>query len=113
MKKIVYLALILCCNISFSNAQTDLKTVLKEIDKTDSIVWFGLDFSNAKFIGDFPERKKIIERELAGTFIPICTRNIFMKYYSIDVGDLKIWNEMDRDSYLNNIQEVINIFLTN
>jgi hypothetical protein len=61
MKKIGYLALILCCNISFLNAQTDLKIVLKEIEKTDSIVWFGLDFSNAKFIGDFPGRKQIME----------------------------------------------------
>jgi len=61
MKKLFYIGLILCSNIFFSNAQNDPKKILKEIEKTDSIVWFGLDFSNAKFIGDFPEHKKIME----------------------------------------------------
>jgi hypothetical protein len=60
MRKIFYLGLILCSNIFFSNAQTDLKKILKEIEKTDSIVWFGLDFSNAKFIGEFSDRKYIM-----------------------------------------------------
>lgn len=53
------------------------------------------------------KRRKIIEREIKGTFIPICTRNVFMKYYSTTVKDLEIWNESDRDSYFNNIQDVI------
>lgn len=49
------------------------------------------------------KRKKIIEREIEGTFIPICTKNVFMKYYSNDVKDIEVWNEIDRKSYIRNI----------
>lgn len=57
------------------------------------------------------KRTKIIEREIEGTFIPICTRNVFMKYYSTNVKDIEVWNEDDRKSYFDKIQEVINQYL--
>ncbi|MRM95372.1 hypothetical protein D1Z98_10535 [Riemerella anatipestifer] len=57
------------------------------------------------------KKKKIIEREIEGTFIPICTKNIFMKYYSENVKDIEIWNESDRISYINEIQKVIDQYL--
>jgi len=53
------------------------------------------------------KRVKIIENEKKGTFIPICTKNVFMKYYSNEVSDLEIWNEKDRDSYLADIVNVL------
>lgn len=53
------------------------------------------------------KRKKIIENEKEGTFIPICTKNIFMKYYSKELIDLELWNETDRDSYLENINVTV------
>lgn len=57
------------------------------------------------------KRKKIIEREIKGTFIPICTKNAFMKYYSANVKDMEVWNENDRTSYFEKIQKVINQYL--
>jgi len=57
------------------------------------------------------KRRKIIEREIQGTFIPICTKNVFMKYYSSNVKDIEVWNEKDRTSYFEKIQEVINQYL--
>jgi len=57
------------------------------------------------------KRKKIIEREIEGTFIPICTKNVFMKYYSANVKDIEVWNETDRTSYFEKIQEVISQYL--
>lgn len=57
------------------------------------------------------KRKKIIEREIEGTFIPICTKNVFMKYYSANVKDIEVWNENDRTSYFEKIQKVINQYL--
>ena len=53
------------------------------------------------------KRKKIIENEKKGTFIPICTKNIFMKYYSKELINLELWNETDRDSYIKNINETV------
>ncbi len=57
------------------------------------------------------KRKKIIEREIEGTFIPICTKNVFMKYYSANVKDIEVWNENDRTSYFEKIPKVINQYL--
>lgn len=57
------------------------------------------------------KRRKIIEREIKGTFIPICTKNVFMKYYSENVKDIEVWNETDRTSYFEKIQEVISQYL--
>lgn len=53
------------------------------------------------------KRNKIIENEKKGTFIPICTRNVFMKYYSKELKDLELWNENDRKDYLDDIKRVI------
>ncbi|WP_353101039.1 DUF262 domain-containing protein [Myroides odoratus] len=57
------------------------------------------------------KRKKIIEREIEGTFIPICTKNVFMKYYSSNVKDIEVWNKNDRIAYFKKIQEVITQYL--
>jgi uncharacterized protein with ParB-like and HNH nuclease domain len=53
------------------------------------------------------KRRKIIESEKRGIFIPICTKNVFMKYYSDELKHLELWNEADRGNYLNNIETVI------
>lgn len=57
------------------------------------------------------KRNKIIEREIKGTFIPICTKNVFMKYYSTDVKDIEVWNKIDRKEYFERIKEVIQQYL--
>lgn len=57
------------------------------------------------------KRNKIIEREIKGTFIPICTKNVFMKYYSTAVKDIEVWNEKDRKAYFERINEVIQQYL--
>ncbi len=57
------------------------------------------------------KRKKIIDQEKLGTFIPICTRNIFMKYYSKDLKQLGQWSESDRTEYFNNINQILKTYL--
>ncbi len=57
------------------------------------------------------KRMKIIEQEKNGTFIPICTRNIFMKYYSEELKQLGQWSEADRTAYFKNIKEVLKDYL--
>jgi hypothetical protein len=48
---------------------------------------------------------------MEGTFIPICTKNVFLKYYSTNIKDLEVWNESDRKSYFEKLQEVISQYL--
>ncbi|MDN5095804.1 DUF262 domain-containing protein [Aliarcobacter butzleri] len=54
----------------------------------------------------FPvKRKSIIENDMNGTFIPICTKNLFLKYYSKNATDLQKWTEEDAESYKSAILE--------
>jgi hypothetical protein len=53
------------------------------------------------------KRRKIIENEKNGTFIPVCTKNVFLKYYSEELKDLELWNEKDKEAYLLNIKKLV------
>jgi hypothetical protein len=54
----------------------------------------------------FPvKRKTIIENDKNGTFIPICTKNLFLKYYSLTATDLQKWTKKDADAYISAISE--------
>ena len=46
------------------------------------------------------KRMKIIAMDKAGEYIPICTRNVFMKYYSSSDTKLHFWSEEDRKGYI-------------
>lgn len=62
----------------------------------------------------FPvKRAKIIELEKAGKFIPPCTKNVFLKFYSNSVNQPFYWGVDDQRSYFNEIEHVINEFITN
>jgi uncharacterized protein with ParB-like and HNH nuclease domain len=61
----------------------------------------------------FPvKRKVIIQREKSGTFVPICTKNVFMKLYSENVSDITSWSPADRENYLSDLEEVLSPYLT-
>ncbi len=60
----------------------------------------------------FPiKRDKIIELDEKGSFIPICTKNVFLKYYSKDVTQNSEWTKKDREAYLKEIKTKLNEFL--
>lgn len=53
----------------------------------------------------FPiKRKTILEKDKSGTFIPLCTKNVFMKYYSDSINQMSYWDKDDQQSYLANIK---------
>jgi len=61
----------------------------------------------------FPaKRAKIIQREREGMFVPIATKNAFLKYYSKSVQEFTFWSEADRQAYFEAIQDTLEPFLT-
>ena len=59
----------------------------------------------------FPvKRNLIIELEKKGRFIPPCTRNAFLKFYSPADSQPFYWGPDDQKAYFNAIKEVINNF---
>jgi hypothetical protein len=61
----------------------------------------------------FPaKRATIIQRERDGTFVPIATKNAFLKYYSNSVRGFTFWSESDREAYFEAIQNTLESFFT-
>jgi len=58
----------------------------------------------------FPiKREKIIELDSQGKFIPIATKNVFLKYFSKKSENNIKWTQEDREQYLNEISRIITI----
>jgi hypothetical protein len=60
----------------------------------------------------FPfKRKTIITRDKQGVFIPICTKNVFLKYFSEYPPKISFWSQEDRENYENDLYNVLNTYL--
>ena len=53
------------------------------------------------------KRIKILDMDRNGDYIPICTKNVFMKYYSSSDTKLHFWSEEDRKSYIEAMNNVL------
>jgi hypothetical protein len=46
------------------------------------------------------KRQRLLQLDQAGIFVPLCTRNVFLKCYSPEVGSMMFWGEEDSNGYL-------------
>jgi hypothetical protein len=56
------------------------------------------------------KRKIIIEREAKGLFVPLCTKNVFLKVYSHELRDMSKWEDGDKTDYIKAITDTLNSF---
>ncbi len=61
----------------------------------------------------FPvKRNTIIKKDMSGIFVPLCTKNVFMKSYSSrSIIDNLSWTQTDADDYLEAIKGTLKIYL--
>ena len=60
----------------------------------------------------FPiKRKRIIENDGKGIFVPIATKNLFLKYYSRRSDNLMYWGESDASDYMTALKTVLKDYL--
>lgn len=59
------------------------------------------------------KRNEIIKKDKTNTFIPICTKNAFMKYYTEtdNIKQMTFWGDSDRKAYFDNIKVVLKSYL--
>ena len=82
------------------------------IHSIDNMALLSTEDNSALNNNIFPiKRDKIIELDEKGSFIPICTKNVFLKYYSKDVTQNSKWTKKDRDAYLKEIKRKLKEFL--
>jgi hypothetical protein len=53
------------------------------------------------------KRQEILSRDRDGVFIPLCTRNVFLKCYSSKAEHLLFWTSDDRDGYRQAIEDAL------
>ena len=59
------------------------------------------------------KRDKIIEMDKNGDYIPICTRRVFLKYYTpSDKNQLHFWGKADRDAYVDAMNATLKPYLS-
>ncbi len=59
------------------------------------------------------KRHKIISLDTKGEFIPLCTKNVFLKYYSAETTQNEKWTQKDGDEYIKVIKETLNDVIFN
>lgn len=59
----------------------------------------------------FPiKRLRIIENDKDGLFVPIATKNLFLKYYSKQAGNVTQFGETDANSYVDAMKSMLKVF---
>ena len=98
----------------FDNLQDDIFNTfgMSEIHTIDNLALLSNKNNSALNNNIFPKKRDIIiHKDKAGEFIPICTKNVFLKYYSKDISKLYFWKDKDRKEYLLEMKSVIKSFL--
>lgn len=57
------------------------------------------------------KRRQLIDLDRRGAYIPVCTRNVFLKYYTDEGAQLHFWGPRDREGYLAAMQNVLAPYL--
>lgn len=57
------------------------------------------------------KRDILLKNDRAGTFVPLCTRNVFLKCYSSAVGNVTFWGKDDANAYFEAICSALTRFL--
>ncbi len=58
------------------------------------------------------KRKRILELDQSGIFVPLCTRNVFLKCYSPHVDNVMFWGAEDAADYLEAIVKTLSKFFS-
>lgn len=64
-------------------------------------------YKNAPFA---VKRQRILSLDRDGVFVPLCTRNVFLKCYSAQVDNVMFWGQNDKEGYLKAMTEALHEF---
>lgn len=90
----------------FIKDQNDL-----DIDSIGNLTLLNSSINRSYQNAIFPiKRKKIINLDKTSIFVPLATKNVFLKYYSSHIYRMMEWNKHDSESYIESISEKLFIF---
>lgn len=103
-------------NNHFSDLQTQ---ILNKFGDKELLNMHGIEnlallaAENNSFLSNGPfieKREKIIEMDKNGEFIPICTKNVFLKYYTKNLSNVYFWSKQDQEDYKDSIIKTLENF---
>lgn len=86
---------------------------IEEIHSLDNMALLSVDKNSTLSNYTFDvKRNKIIAMDKANDYIPVCTRRVFLKYYTdSDKTQLHFWGKADRKAYIQNMNDVLKPYL--
>jgi hypothetical protein len=98
--------------VYFSECRNSSTKDYEEIDDISNLVLLDCVTNRSYKNKVFPvKRREIIKRDKKGIFIPICTKNVFMKFYSSKIENMGYWSNQDAESYVNDIKYVLGPYI--
>ena len=58
------------------------------------------------------KRHRVLSLDRDGVFVPLCTRNVFLKCYNPEVEHVMFWTQEDRDGYRQAMIDTLYVFFT-
>lgn len=59
------------------------------------------------------KRNKILEMDKTSDYIPVCTKRVFLKYYTpSESNQVHFWGKTDRDGYISEMDKVLGLYLS-
>lgn len=96
----------------YAESYNSKENLIKEIDSIKNLTLLDRGINRSYKNAFFPtKRNRIIELDKTSTFVPLCTRNVFVKYYSKNDTDSSIWSDDDANTYLEAIKESLKAYL--
>jgi len=93
--------------------QGDSEDNAEDIHSISNMALLDKDTNSSLNNSIFPvKRRKIFDAERDNkAFIPVCTKNVFLKYYTDDISHMQFWGRADKDNYLKKIKECLKPFM--
>lgn len=103
---------------TFNSVESEVTSVFSaeqedDVDSLDNLALLDMSDNAALSNSVFEvKRREMIKRDREHSYIPACTRNVFLKYYT-DAGaqQLHFWSAEDRASYLSAIEDLVSPYL--
>ena len=90
------------------------KIVEEDLDHISNLTLLDSETNRSYKNAVFPvKRKTITDRDKQGVFVPICTKNVFLKYFSEYPPKISFWTQEDRKNYEKDLFFVLQNHLKN
>lgn len=88
--------------------------MLEDVHSIDNLALLSGSMNTALSNSPFAvKRRELLARDKQGEYIPMCTRNVFLKYYTpTEDQQLHIWSPADREHYMRAMEDVLQPYLT-